>query len=77
MPVRAVPDPTGSDAAKRALEQAAQLRQEVADLEEELAKGWWKCFFCVFRRGSSVRHTTYISILCSCSLLAPEWFLRR
>lgn len=38
--VRAVPDPTGNDAAQKALEQAAQLRQEVADLEEELAKGW-------------------------------------
>ena len=36
----AVPDPTGNDAAQRALEQAAKLRQEAADLEEELAKGW-------------------------------------
>lgn len=37
--VRAVPNQTGDDAAKKALDQAAQLRQEVADLERELAKG--------------------------------------
>eukprot|EP00903_Cladosiphon_okamuranus_P014178 g13175.t1 len=36
---QAVPDPTGNDAAEKALERAKQLRQEVADLEEELAKG--------------------------------------
>ena len=39
-PVQALPDPSeGNAAAQKALEQAAQLRQEVADLEEELAKG--------------------------------------
>lgn len=37
--VQAVPDPTDNDAAQKALEQAKQLRQEAADLEEELAKG--------------------------------------
>lgn len=33
------PDQAGIDAARKALEQAAKLRQEVADLEKEVAKG--------------------------------------
>lgn len=35
------PGMTGNDAARRALGQASKLRQEAADLEKELAKGWW------------------------------------
>lgn len=62
-PVSAVPDPAGNDAAQRALEQAAKLRQEVADLEEKLAKGWYECALSVscFEVGEYVTQSPNVS----------------
>lgn len=42
----AAPDQAGNDAARKALEQAAKLRQEVAELEKEVAKGLYSGVGC-------------------------------
>lgn len=54
--IRAVPDQAGNDAARKALEQAAKIRQEVADLEKEISKG-----LCL---GTVLSLPLYFEVLC-------------